>query len=90
MKDVLPNDAGWAFVFTAMALLQVWRLYARSTKQSVPWEFGIKLAASFLWTFVAVACLAAQWPLAAAMSDTFVVSVACWWDFLRYEGYRDV
>jgi hypothetical protein len=78
----IASEEVWMCSFAALAGLQLWRLGSRPLK--VPYlDFAIKFWALSLWAFVSIACLASQWPIAAAMSDTLVIAIACAWDFLR-------
>lgn len=82
MREVADEEV-WTALFLGVAVLQFWRIFARATRRSFPFEVALKLAAMVLWWFVAVACLISQWPLAAAMSDTLVVAVFATIDFAR-------
>lgn len=87
MAFIAP-EVVWICVFVSMAALQIWRLYTRSNKQHMRLEYCIKLSALTVWAFVAFACMFAQYPPAAAVSDTMVVAALTAWDFLRYEPCR--
>jgi hypothetical protein len=71
-----------------VATLQMWRLAAKSNLHTFYGELAVKLFAFCLWTFVAIACLSAQWPLAAAMSDSIVIALLAGWDALRLHPCR--
>lgn len=79
----------WLTAFLLLATLQFWRLYCKLTHMTAALELIIKVMAAALWTFVAVACMLAQYPPAAAVSDTIVVAALTWWDLLRWDhnGY---
>ena len=87
MAWVAPEQV-WMVAFLAMAALQTWRLYSRTSRLHARLEYAIKLAALTIWSFVAFACMFAQYPPAAAVSDTMVVAALTAWDFLRYEPCR--
>lgn len=84
MAKIAPEPI-WVAVFMLMAGLQCWRLFGRPFRRHYYVDFAIKTLAMILWWFVATACMASQWPLAAAMSDTYVVAIATLWDWLRYD-----
>jgi hypothetical protein len=82
MASVAPEWV-WTTLFITVASLQVWRLLARPFRNHFYLDVQVKLVVMCLWWYVAIACMASQWPLAAAMSDTFVIAFATFWDFLR-------
>lgn len=82
MGVVAPEDY-WTALFLTLAVLQTWRLFKRTTRKLFPYELALKAVACLTWTFVCVACFAAQWPLAAAMSDSLAIAVAAWIDMSR-------
>jgi hypothetical protein len=84
MAEVASEEM-WIVLFVTLATLQLWRLLTRPFKHHFAVDFAVKASAMTLWWFVALACMSAQWPLAAAMSDTFVVAFATLWDFLRLD-----
>lgn len=90
MNDVAP-EAAWAIWFVLVAVLQGFRLYQfaftpNSRMLGFRWfDLGIRFCAMVTWTFVAIACLASQWPIAVAMFDTMIVAMFAWWDFARYD-----
>jgi hypothetical protein len=73
----------WTFVFLSVATLQLWRIFCRSNRRTFPYEYTLKWLAAILWSFVGLACMIAQWPLAAAMADTLVVALFSWVDLAR-------
>jgi hypothetical protein len=85
MHEIASEDV-WIFVFFALATLQLWRLYVKMDKQNVPFEVLLKTASAIVWTAVAILCMMAQWPLAAAMSDTFVIAIFAWIDLLNMKS----
>lgn len=87
MNALAPEEV-WAGIFLLIGTLQVYRLYSKLTKRAAFFDLVIKFIAMLLWTVVAVLCITAQWPVAAAMSDTFVIALATWWDFLRHDQSR--
>ena len=85
MGEIAQEDI-WTFVFLALASLQLWRLFIKMDRQSVPFEVLLKTMSAIVWTSVAVLCMMAQWPLAAAMSDTFVIAIFAWVDLLNMKS----
>jgi len=88
MADVLPNDDCWAALFVIVASLQLWRLYAVTTRKAIRWEYCLKIVACAIWSYVGLACMLSLYPPPAAMSDTLVIAFGCWWDLLRFESCR--
>jgi hypothetical protein len=82
MHEITGEDV-WTFLFFSLATLQLWRLYAKMDHRSVPFEVLLKTIAAIVWSAVALLCMMAQWPLAAAMSDTFVIAIFAWIDLLN-------
>lgn len=82
MGEVAPEWV-WTSLFMVTAGLQSLRLTYRITPKVFPYEFALKLWAAFLWTTVGVLCIIAQWPLAAAVSDTLVIAIAAITDVAR-------
>lgn len=82
MREV-ASEPIWTVLFLVVASLQMYRLYAKVTPTSVIFDFAIKFFAMLLWALVAILCLCAQFPIAAAMSDTVVISLLTIWDFSR-------
>lgn len=82
MAEVAP-EVVWTWVFFITACLQFLRLTFQITPRQFPFEFGLKLWAAFLWTSVGLLCIISQWPLAAAMSDTIVISIFSIIDLLQ-------
>lgn len=85
MAELGPEDV-WTFVFFSLATLQLWRIFVKMERHSVPFEIFLKTSAAIVWTLVAILCMMAQWPLAAAMSDTFVISIFAWVDLLNMKS----
>jgi len=85
MRAILPSDFEWFIVFFTVASLQLYRLTARLTKRSALFDHTIKFIAMSLWVLISVLCMTNQYPPAAAMSDTFVIAIGCFWDFMRHE-----
>lgn len=86
----LATEQTWIFVFMSIFMLQIWRMFCsfRYTKHrniTFAIELVIKIWAAQVWTFIAIACMLAQYPPAAAMSDAIVIAIGCWWDMLRCE-----
>lgn len=79
----ISNEDVWTAIFLAVASLQLWRIFCRVNRRTLPYEYALKWWAAVMWTFVGVACMSAQWPLASAMSDTFVVAIFAWIDLAR-------
>lgn len=76
----------WFFIFAGLAVMQTWRLLTDPKGAlGVYAEHVIKLAAAFVWTYTALACMFAQYPPAAAVSDTVVVAALTWWDFFQWD-----
>lgn len=88
MREVLPDDEYWAALFIAVATLQLWRLYATTSRKAIKWEYLLKIIACSMWSFVGLACMFSLYPPPAAMSDTLVIAFGCWWDLLRFESCR--
>jgi hypothetical protein len=82
MREVMPEEA-WTLLFFVVAILQTWRMFERTTPRTIVPEFFLKWVAALLWTFVGLACLTSQWPIAAAMSDTLVVALFSWIDLAQ-------
>jgi len=87
MREVAPEYL-WTLLFISVASLQLWRVFRLTTPRTFAYELVLKIAACVMWTFVGTACLASQWPLAAAMADTLVVSVFSWIDMTRIRACR--
>lgn len=87
MREVATEDT-WVVVFFTLATLQLFRVFSLTTPKSFPYELVLKMAACVTWTFVGVACLFSQWPMAAAMADTLVVSLFSWIDMTRVRACR--
>ena len=84
----IATEGVWVVVFLVIGFSQAWRTCKNkisSSKKSYYTELMIKMFAALVWTYVAIACLIAQYPPAAAMSDCIVIAAGCWWDFTRYE-----
>ena len=88
MSEVLPNDESWAAVFIVVASLQLWRLYATTTRKTIHYEYILKIIACAMWTFVGLSCMFSLYPPPAAMSDMLVIAFATWWDLLRLGSCR--
>lgn len=92
MYDV-ADEPTWIFIFSSIFLLQLWRIFCHQKVGNRLYvyllEIGIKGWAAIIWTFIALACMIAQYPPAAAMSDAIVIAGLCWWDFLRCESRPD-
>ena len=85
MASVGPEGA-WITAFIVMSSLQSWRFWCRlTTSKSYVIESAIKTLATAMWTYIAYACMLAQYPPAAAVADTCVVALLTWWDFLRWD-----
>lgn len=85
MAWLLP-ESGWLALFVGVVILQAWRLWAQV--HGLPhafWDTAARGVAAVVWTYVAIACMVAQYPPAAAVSDTVVIALAAWWDFVRSE-----
>ena len=86
----VADETTWTFIFVSIFVLQIWRLFCQSavSNRSLVYflEVGIKGWAAMVWSFIALACMIAQYPPAAAMSDAIVIAGLCWWDFLRCEA----
>ena len=76
----VASEDYWTVAFLTVATLQTWRLFKRTTVRLFPYELALKAVACAMWTFTGLVCMAAQWPLAAAMSDTLVVALFSWID----------
>lgn len=85
MAEIGPEDL-WTFLFISLATLQLWRIFVKMERRSMPFEVVLKTSAAVVWTATAILCMMAQWPLAAAMSDTFVISVFAWVDLLNMKS----
>jgi hypothetical protein len=85
MQHAAPEDV-WSVVFLLIAALQTWRLFKRSTPNIFKYELALKAVSASVWTFVAITCFAAQWPLAAAMSDSVAVAFCAWMDMARLDA----
>lgn len=86
----VADEQTWCFVFASIFALQLWRMFCQGYSDKYPnllflFEIAIKTWAAMIWTFIAIACMIAQYPPAAAMSDAIVVAGLCWWDMLRCE-----
>jgi hypothetical protein len=79
----VASEWEWTVVFLTVATLQLWRMVCRSNRKTFPYEYVLKWLAAVLWSFVGLACMIAQWPLAAAMADTLVVALFSWVDLIR-------
>jgi hypothetical protein len=88
MAEVMPQDECWAGLFVIVATLQLWRLYATTNRRSIRFEYGLKIIACSMWSFVGLACMFSLYPPPAAMSDTLVIAFGCWWDLVRYTPCR--
>lgn len=89
MAQAGPEEA-WIAAFVIISSLQSWRFWCRLTSsKAILIEAAIKTIATAMWTYIAYACMFAQYPPAAAVSDTVVVALLTWWDFLRWDqnGY---
>lgn len=85
MAHVGPEVA-WVLAFVTISALQSWRFWCRiTTDYEIAVEGVIKTAATVMWTYIAYACMFAQYPPAAAVSDTVVVALLTWWDFLQWD-----
>ena len=82
MAEIGPEDM-WTAIFLVTASLQLWRIFIKTTPRLFPFEYALKLWASILWMSVGVMCMASQWPLAAAMSDTLVIALFAWIDLAK-------
>lgn len=85
----VASEQTWIFIFMSIGFAQAWRVVSRNdgaTRRLYYLELSIKMIAALVWTYVAIACLIAQYPPAAAMSDCVVIAAGCWWDFARYEA----
>lgn len=84
------DEPTWILIFSSIFILQIWRMFCQNavSNRSLVYflEVGIKAWAAMVWTFIALACMIAQYPPAAAMSDAIVIAGLCWWDFLRCEA----
>jgi hypothetical protein len=84
------TEAAWIAAFVIISSLQSWRFWCRlTTSNAYAVEGVIKTLATIMWTYIAYACMFAQYPPAAAVSDTVVVALLTWWDFLQWDrnGY---
>lgn len=88
MAEVLPTDDHWAALFIAVGTLQFWRLYTRTSRKSIKWEYLLKIVACSMWSFVGLSCMFSVYPPPAAMSDTLVIALGCWWDMVRFDYCR--
>lgn len=88
MAEVMPQDECWAGLFFMVASLQLWRLYARTSRRSIRFEYMLKIIACAMWSFVGLACMFSLYPPPAAMSDTLIISFATWWDLIRFTPCR--
>lgn len=79
----ISGEGVWTLVFLLVASLQFWRIFCRINRRTFPYEYALKWWAAVMWTFVGVACMSAQFPLASAMSDTFVVAIFAWIDLAK-------
>jgi len=86
----VADEPIWIAIFVSIFVLQVWRLFCQQAVSHRTFvyflEVAIKALAAIVWTYIAFACMIAQYPPAAAMSDAIVISGLCWWDFLRCEA----
>lgn len=86
----VASEEGWIVIFFSIFTLQLWRIFCQSAFSNKSFvyllEVVIKGWAALVWTFIALACMIAQYPPAAAMSDAIVIAGLCWWDFLRCEA----
>lgn len=81
-------ETTWIGVFLFIGVSQAWRLSVGRKGEGKIGDIinlSIKVIAATVWTYVAIACLIAQYPPAAAMADCIVIAGGCWWDFARYE-----
>ena len=89
MYDIATEEV-WIGVFLSIFVLQIWRIFCdQNFKNRLAVyliEVAIKCWAAMVWTFIALACMIAQYPPAAAMSDAVIIACLCWWDFLRCEA----
>ena len=88
MAEVMPEDWHWSLVFLTLGSVQLWRLYAKSWRYTLKYECALKALALSVWSFVGFACMFSIYPPPAAMSDTLVVAVLCWWDMMRFDYCR--
>lgn len=84
--DFVADELVWTLLFLTIAILQTWRLFKRTTHKLFRYELALKGVAAAVWTFVALVCFTAQWPLAAAMSDSVAVAFCAWMDMLRLDA----
>ena len=87
----VADEPTWCLIFGSVFLLQLWRMfcqeqYSEHRKSIFVLEVAIKTWAAMVWTFIALACMIAQYTPAAAMSDAIVIAGLCWWDMLRCES----
>lgn len=88
MQEVMPYDEYWATLFMLVGTLQLWRLYAKTSRYAIKWEYLLKIVACSMWSFVGFACMFSVYPPPAAMSDTLIIAVGCWWDMVRFDHCR--
>ncbi len=88
MGDVMPQDECWAGLFFMVASLQLWRLYAKTSRKAIRWEYALKIVACSMWSFVGLSCMFSVYPPPAAMADTLVIAVGCWWDMVRFDSCK--
>ena len=90
----VADEPTWVLIFASIFVLQSWRLLCRRPAGNLLGAYLLEIAikgwASLVWTFIALACMIAQYPPAAAMSDAIVIAALCWWDFLRCEALSPV
>jgi hypothetical protein len=84
MGQIAPEWV-WMATFAILAAAQTYRLKHRFAGRSSRLDYVTKFAAMLVWGLVAVLCMVAQYPPAAAVSDSIVVALATVWDFLRHE-----
>lgn len=86
----VADEPTWTGIFASIFLLQIWRLFCQQASSHRTFVYFLEVAikgwAAMVWTFIALACMIAQYPPAAAMSDAIVIAGLCWWDFLRCEA----
>lgn len=91
MYDV-AGESTWIGIFASVFVLQIWRMFCcavdlSKSKSTFVIEVLIKCWAAMIWTFIALACMIAQYPPAAAMSDAIVIAALCWWDMFRCQRF---
>ena len=88
MAEVMDADEKWAALFIIVGSLQLWRLYAATSRRFIRYDYALKIVACSMWTFVGLACMFSIYPPPAAMSDTLVIAVGTWWDMVRYDRHH--